>query len=286
MEKSFGEIITESFEVFKKSLPAMLKILGLWIVAIAFVLGVLALSVGTEFFKGINNPTYMQSYLDANLGNLFAIFAITGTFIMVFSYVFYCWGILIVRNNALENGKTFKETFFEAIVKFWRILVAMFILGTVCCLVAFLEFIIPFLIFSTEHIVLVFILFVPLFFATIVVMAPSYCTVFYGVICNEGPFFTVFWQSICLGFRKWVKIILYLGLITLICCFPLGILMGIIILLFQVLHLDMLGNIFSVFAQIIVAFLSASFFTVFYLDVAGLCPPKAPRENVLPYNIN
>ena len=123
MNKSFTEIFADSLSAFKKSFFAALGIFGIFL-CVAVIIGVIfALIVGQEVIRGISNPAYIMAYLSTFAILFFAFF--------ILYYIFYCWVILIVRNNALVGKSFFKETFFEAAGKIWKVIFAGILMGVV-----------------------------------------------------------------------------------------------------------------------------------------------------------
>lgn len=269
MEKSFSEILTESFAVFKKSIPFFLKILGVCIGGVGLSIIAILLTLGTPFIKNIDNSAYVQNYLSSTSGTTGLFITIIFFFLFVLSYVCYCSTILVVRNHVMGKEDSLKALFIESLRKFWKVFLTWVIIVVLLLILMSAEMALPFVIFTTKHAALALIVAIPLIFITILAILPPCFTVFYGILCSEGRFLTVLKESTRLGFQKWLKIVIYTVLIMLICSLPLGMIMGSLFYVFQMVNMMILGNVLSFVLQIIIGIFSACFFTVFYLDISG-----------------
>lgn len=254
MNKSFGEILTDSVSAFKKSFLAALGICGIFVGLIIVVGIIAALIVGPQMFSGISNPSYIMAYLSS--------FAVLFIALIILYYIFYCWIILVVRNNALVGKSFFKESFFEAARKFLKVLFTGFLMTIVFVTIGFICYLI-----ASKYAIIIMI---PL----TIIVAPSMFTIFYGVLCREGAFWEVLTDSLGLGFERWFRVVGYM-LLFMICYVIVGIvLIGGTSFLFIKLNLPSVNALFNMIFEFALIFFSLCFATVFYLDLAGIKPQE------------
>ena len=270
MEKSFGEILTEAVEVFKKTAPDLLKILGVWLGGFIIVATALLTTVGMDFIKNVNDSQYVQNYLAASSVNLGLVVGGIFLFLFVLSYVCYCCGILVIRNYLVGIKDALKETFFKSFGKFCKLFFALLLMGIVYFIIIAAGIALPFFIIPSQYAIFTLFVIIPVVLLSIVLFTPFSFTVFYGMLCLETSFSNILSDSIRLGFKRFFKIIAYMFLISLICGLPVSMILSILTYVFHALHLEVIGHIVAFAGQIAVGFFSACFLTIFYLDIAGL----------------
>lgn len=271
MEKSFGELLTDSFAVIKKSYIDLLKICGVFLGCGLLGLITMYLVMGKDFIMNMQNQAYVQNYF--NTHPRYAIFVLLlSLFYFILTYVSYSWMALVVRNNILTDKSLLKEAFFESVKKFWRIFLAVFLMGAAYLIIFLIGILALIFLFSKEHAILGIIVFILSFFAFLILILPSGFTIFTGVLCRNGKFWSIFWESLVLGFKKWFKIVGYMILIFLICGAIMGISAAFVSGILMALHLDILAIITYYIIQTIFGLFLFCFYTVFYLDIAGIKP--------------
>ena len=274
MEKSFGDILTDSFATFKKSFLPVLGIYaaigGAIFVLIIIVAIVTILTVG---INGIQNAQNMHSIMKtAPFLVEFILFFVAIVFI---GYLMYACTMLVIRNNILVGKSFFKESFFEAMRKFFKTAFLFILIGVALALifavVASLSY------FTSKYFLFLLLLLLPLG----IIVGPSLMMSFYGVLYREGNFWDIVSKSFSLGFANWGRIFGYSFLFA--CCY-----MGIIVAIalgisaFDGTGVEkLLGAIFSLF-QFCMSIFSYCFYTVFYLDLAGIKPQQS--ENLIETN--
>ena len=270
MERSCREIIEEFFMLIKKAYIPLLKIFGVFLGGGILSILTIYLVMGKDFVSNMNNSAYVQIYLTAH--PKYGIFMmLIFFFLLLLTYVSYAWTILVVRNNILQDKSLLKEAFFESLKKSWKVILSVILMGiayfTVMSLVS-VFFVLSF--FKQQNAFLSIVIYILLMFGSIVLIVPSVFTIFTGMLCRDGKFWTIFWESFLLGFKKWFKITIYmLGVsiaISTLTSVVVGILFSIIFLLFKSSSLTILLNI----PFYLSGFLSACFYTVLYLDLAGI----------------
>ena len=186
MEKSFGEILTDSFAVFKKSfLPALGVSAILGAVILALIIIAVIVSILTVGISGIQNAKNLQSILTTQIPFLIGavLFFVA---IAIVSYLMYAWVTLIIRNYVLVGRSFFKESFFEAMRKFLKIaLFFIFVLGllaVVFAVVGLLSY------FVSKYFLLLLVLLLPLG----IIVGPSLMMSFYGIYVKKVNFGKLF----------------------------------------------------------------------------------------------
>lgn len=270
MLNNFTEIFTESFQVLKKSINPVLKVLGICAGGVAIGTMAILVSMGPQVFSAMGDSAQFQSYMEATswVNGLLALVFFLAT--SLFCYVCYCWGILIIRNKTLGIEMPLKEVFSEAFRKFWKVLIACCLLGFIIFIVMAAEVTLPFLLLSKDYAVFAVFLIIPLIMITMLLITPPCFAVFYGLLCREGNFFTILGESLRLGFKKWVIIVIFFVLITGICSIPVGMCMGTLMVLLAMANLAIVANVLYMIVNVAVGFLSACFFTVLYVNISGM----------------
>ncbi|MBO4707735.1 MAG: hypothetical protein J5594_04170 [Elusimicrobiaceae bacterium] len=279
MEKSFGEILTESFTTFKKSfLPALgiqAVLLGVIIIFVIFAVIVAMLTAGIGSAKSMQNIQNISDFLTVGIPFLieFVLFFCTIFFV---SYLMQSWVILVIRNNVLVSKSFFKESFFETVRKFFKVvfffLLVVGFLALVVAVIAFLSYLL-----GSKYILLLLLLLLPLG----IILGPSLMMAFYGVLCREGKFWDIISEAFSLGFAKWGKIFCYNFLFSASCIFIM------FLIAFGIGNFDgtmfgrLLGAIFPIFQFCMTLFMQC-FYTIFYLDLAGIKPQQT--ENLTETN--
>ena len=176
MEKSFGDIITESASVCKKSI---LPVLGIW----GILFGVIMLcGIITALIIAAVAGTQVLNSIQNNIQNPFFIMAYAVPFIIAFIvlffiyYIFFAWMILVIRNNAIVGKSFFKATFLEAARKIFKVI-----------FLGILMLIVYFAITALSHFLLHKYYFI-LMFPLNIIIAPTMFTTFYAILCREGGF--------------------------------------------------------------------------------------------------
>ena len=258
MEKSFGEILTDSFSVFKKS---VLPVFGIWGILLGVIIfcGICAAIIraavaGTQALSNVQNPMFLMAY---------AVPVIVGVIFLSFMYyVFFAWMILVIRNNATVGKSIFKETFFEAARKLFKII----LLGILIFIVYSVAGGISYLLLHKYFFILMF----PL----ILVLVPVIFTTFYAVLCRKGGFWENISEAVSLGFARWFKIVGY-TILFMICYMVIfvAITYG-VSNSFRAIGIPAIGSIILFFFQIAMMIFSQCFYTVFYLDLANVKPQQ------------
>ena len=188
MEKSFGEMVSDSFTAFKKSFLASLGVAGIFL-GIFFVFGVIfALMFGRQLVGGgLSNPQALLAYIPV----LILLFVA----LVFIQYLSFAWIVLIIRNNILAGQSFFKESFFEAVRKIFKIILFGILLLVIFGAIFFVCYLISPRIFP--------LLMLPLG----LVLLPAILTTSYGILCLEGGFWDILSESVSLGFSRWFKII-------------------------------------------------------------------------------
>ena len=255
MEKSFTELVADSFSAFKKSFLASLGIAGIFIGFLIACGIIAALMVGRQALSGsLSNPSYILAYIPV-FGTMFII-------ISFLYYVSFAWMVLVIRNNILVGQSFFKETFFEAVKKIFKII-----------LLAILMFIVFIVIFFVCYMIS------PKFSPLLVVpfglvLLPIVFTTSYGILCREGNFWDVISEGISLGFSRWFKIVWYA--VCFLFCYVViffAVTYG-VSSAFKVINLVTIGSIFTMIIQLCFMLFSYCFYTVFYLDLANVKPQQ------------
>ncbi len=257
MEKSFGKLLTDSIITFKKSFLATLGILVICL-GIIFVFGViLALMFGKQIFTGGGFPI--------NTANVFVFIPILIAIffaIMLLNAISYAWMVLVIRNNILMGQSFFKEAFFEAIRKLFKVILFFILL-----------FIIFGVIFFVSHLIYPR-LFPILMIPCGAIVFPAIFTSYNGIVCLEGRFWDIISESVSLGFNRWTRIIWY-TLCFIFCSLVLlvGITLG-IRMIFKPINMIALGSVLMMIVQSCFTLFSYCFYTSFYLDLAGIEPQQ------------
>jgi len=260
MNKSFPEILTESFLVLRKS---FLSILGLYIgmLLVGLIGGILsALVLGRQ---AMLLPMMVQTgNFDPELLSQFAPQLITiGVFFFLMMICFYFigfWMILITRNNALIGQSLLKQSFFEMLRKTPKLILLGILLSV------FFVVIIGVLALLFKKIAVILI--IPL----MIFCMPLLYMISYGMVCGEGNFFEIISNGISLGIHKWFRIVGYALLFVL--CFFLFILVVTFLVYFITKVSNVAGAILNIVIQFVVSVFSYCFYTVFYLDLAEIKP--------------
>lgn len=282
MEKTFGEIFSETFTVLKKSIPDFLKVMGICLGGTALVVLAGIAILGMEFIRNFNNSVYVQNYLQTSSVTIGLFILLAFLFIFVLYYVCYCCSVLIVRNNVLGYQEPFKVTCSKSLGKFLRVLGAVILMCIVYFLIATVTGIIPFVFFVMKQNIWMLVLGAVSTAIITVILVPPCFTGVYGVLCREGDFLSVFNEAIRLGFKKWFKIFGYLSLMTIICSITLGVVLGIVLYVFYLLHLTILENLLLFVVQMGVGLFSLCYCTILYLDISGEKQPEAVMEPITP----
>ena len=252
MEKSFGELLTDSISVFKKSFLATLAIVGMFL-GLCGVFGLMAVFIiGPQIISNINSIDKILPYLSTFL----VIFAV----LFVLYYICYCWVLLVIRNNALVGKSFLKETFLEAIRKIWKLFLAGILMTLVFVIIGAIGFLI-----ADKYVALIML---PL----VLIITPALFTVFYGVLYREGGFWEIVTESFFLGFEKWFRIVGYMFLFMLCFMAVATTLMGVPSYLFRLIDSQLAAVILNMLVQVVLMLFSFCFTTVFYLDLAGIRP--------------
>ena len=165
-------------------------------------------------------------------------------------------------------GKSFfKETFFEAAGKIWKVIFAGILMGVVFMGIG----LICSLVLGKYGILLLF--------PVTLVLAPSMFAVFYGVLCMEGNFWDIVSEAVALGFNRWGRIVGYF-LLFIVCSFVIAfVCMGGVIYMTQAINMSVLGGFIVMIFELALILFSNCFATVFYLDLAGIKPQmQVPLE--------
>lgn len=252
MEKSFGELLTDSITVFKKSFLAALGIAGMFL-GLCAICGLLAIFiVGPQIISNINNINNMLPYLSS--------FLIFSSVLFVLYYICYCWVLLVIRNNALVGKSFLKETFFEAMRKIWKLFLAGILMTLVFVVIGAIGFLI-----ADKYAVLIM-------FPLVLIITPALFIVFYGVLYREGGFWEIVIESFSLGFEKWFRVVGYMFLFMICFMAIAAAIMGIPSYLFRMIDLPIVAGILGMFLQMVLMLFSFCFTAVFYLDLAGIRP--------------
>lgn len=283
MKKSFSEIFAESISVFKKSAFSLLKICGVCLGGVLLICLTLISIMGKDFVLNMQNSEYMQNYLSTHPMTIVILLLLPVLYIclLVLFNIAFCWAVLVIRNNTLVEKSFLKEAFFEAVRKFWRVFGGMLLIGVICATLALLEFVIPLVVFAQQSKpALGAIIAVILFSVTMILISPSLFTAFYGILCLDGDFWETLKESICLGFRNWFRIMGYIILFA-ICYMVIFFALTIgIALIFKSINLIALGNIFTMILQLCLMAFSYCFYTIFYLDLAGIRPQQQSTKEL------
>ena len=105
-----------------------------------------------------------------------------------------------------------------------------------------------------------------------IAIAPSMFTAFYAIMCKEGGFFDIVSEAFALSFARWFRIVGYI-ILFMICYFVVlfTVMFG-VTYLFNAIKLPALGSIIVFAFQVCIMIISQCFYTVFYLDLAGVQP--------------
>lgn len=259
MEKSFSELLTDSFSVFKKSFFPVLGVWGIlfgvmiFITIIAVLL--IILTAGTQALSNMQNPAMLMMTSFTTVAGI----VVVSSFV---SYIFVAWMILIIRNNALIGESFFKATFFEAIRKIWKIIALGILMLVIYAAIMYISFLI-----SRRFFFLIMLPFM-------IIIAPSMFTAFYAIMCKEGGFWDIISEAIALSFARWFKIVGYV-ISFMICYFVVlfTVMFGVTYLL-NAIKLSALGSVIVFAFQICVMIITQCFYTLFYLDLAGIKPQE------------
>ena len=259
MGKSFSELLIDSFSVFKKSFFPVLGVWGILFGVMIFIsiiaILLIALTAGTQALSNMQNPAMLMMTSFTTVAGIVIVSALV-------SYIFIAWMILIIRNNALIGESFFKATFFEAVRKIWKIIVLGILMFVVYAAIMYISFLISRRFF--------FLIMLPFMIA----IAPSMFTAFYAIMCKEGGFWDIISEAFALSFARWFKIAGYI-ILFMICYFVVlfAVMFG-VTYLFNAIKLPALGSIIVFAFQVCVMIISQCFYTIFYLDLAGIKPQE------------
>jgi len=291
MEKTFDQIFRETFTVLKKSISGILKVFGICFGGTVLVSLAAAAVLGMAFVKNINDSDYIQGYLQTASVSVGLFVMLAFLFLFVLYYISYCCTVLIIRNNALGYQESFKATFSKSFGKFFKALCAVILMTVIYCLIIGVIGVVPFALSIMKQNILVMILGIILSVIISIILIPPCYTGFYGILCQDGNFFSILNDSIRLGFKKWFKIFWYMLLLTIVCSIAMGISLGILIYVLRFINLLITGNMFAftvqvrilVFAfEIIVGLFSLCYFTILYLDISGVKQPEVIMGPITP----
>ncbi|MBO7605260.1 MAG: hypothetical protein J6S61_02170 [Elusimicrobiaceae bacterium] len=157
----------------------------------------------------------------------------------------------------------------ESFRKIWKILGFGIILGVS---VIFISIVLAMLLGKSFLLILI-----PLF----VFLGPVLFTANYNLLCKEGDFIELISDGISLGTHNWLRIFGYMALVV-ISAIALAIVVSLILILLQTVgNLTVLVKIISYIWQIVLSLFITCFYTVFYLDLAGI---KPQTENLIETN--
>ena len=271
MDNTLGGVLRTAVHVFKKTFWQILGIyLGVY--AVTFIVGLIASLLFGKNLATIRqmNPDMVPGMLGSMLPKIILFFLL----LFVVALLMFLVGIsivLIVRNNILVGKSFIKEAFFESFRKIWKILGFGVILGVA---VIFISIVLAMLLGKSFLLILI-----PLF----IFLGPLLFTANYNLLCKEGDFIELISDGISLGTHNWLIIFGYMALVVI------SVIAITIVMLLVFIPLQMIGNltilvkIISYAWQSVLSLFITCFYTVFYLDLAGI---KPQTENLIETNQN
>jgi len=264
MINNLKEVMKQTVVTFRRCcLPVVGINIGLFI--LTFILIFITLIIlGKDFISGLA----ALSINPASVGDILPQLGIFFVSLLVIFALFYfasVWLLLVIKNNALTGKSLFKSSFFEACRKIWKVLLWGIIL---------------FLAFLLVGTILGFILgkyFAFLFIPVVLVCVPCIYTTSFGMMFLDGSFTSILSQSFTLGIKKWGRILItYLAsVIILFICLRLS---GLVQSIWVKVGFATIGKLSNVVINMFVQAFAFCFFTVFYLNTAGVTAPSNEEQ--------
>ncbi len=263
--KSFSELLRDSVDVSRKS---VLSILALYAGMIVFgiIFGILSFfMIGTQLATITQNQNFDPAMLAPFMPQLIIIGIIFIIFLL-FSFLMGFWIILIIRNNYLIGQSLLKNSFFEVFRKAFRLILLgivsiIFFGGVSALLFAILD-------------KMAFIILIPL----MLVCTPIFFPIYYGVLCKEGKLLDIISESVSLGIRNWFRIVGF-ALLFIFCMFVVIITVSTAVYFLTQVS-SIIGNLLSFVFNFLVTVFASCFYTLFYLDMAGIAPTQIEEMDV------
>ena len=264
MINNFKKTVKQTVATFRKCwLPVVGVNIGLFILTFLLTLLVVII-LGQNFINAIallgTNPAAAINFLPQ-----LVVFVLLLLFVFTSFYCAAVWLLFVIKNNALIGKNLFKDAFFEACRKIWKVIVWGIIL---------------FVFFLLVGSILGLILdkyFIFLYIPVIMVSIPCIYTISFGLMFLEGSFKDILIQSFNLGLKKWGRILVtyIVGVLIFLICLRIS---GLMQVIFAKIGFATIGKLVNAVINVFLQAFAYCFFTVFYLNTAGIKVPSKTEQ--------